>query len=386
MIIATLLPENINKRNELANLKKLVDQAPECQFLIGTAYHSVIERVETELSNFDNKIVFNTNFIYNENMNEKRGHEISCGKRAIATFLQKIDYNYCFFYDADVEIKAKDFIRYQDERIVTKFPYVMRDKFSLPVETFGVYLHSKSVVTGLPNYPACFYTTYTKDGKLYRNAAPDCAFRATLINAGVSIRTATDVTTKHWTGPSDYRQFSKGYMSNHMVVDSLNFCPVVKDSMPMDIASLVALKDFFKETVLNTAIEIGTGQGNGTNLLLDLGLLQINTFDESYDYLKKAKVLLEQHPRVNQCNIDFGKVKLENAGSYYFGRNLPEVDIAVIDGPINTAIGRVKTAAKIKSKIYVFHDYFRDKKYIDQFPAKTRIILETSKGVAILFA
>lgn len=401
-LITTLLPEDPTRLREIEHLAGLVKQVKEAglhdqiEFTVASAHQGALEQAAFAFARHDysHYRLLPTGFIYDpERHDQRRGHEIAYSKRRIAADWhdrQTVNgYGWVFYYDSDVELRLADILRFTcmvARKRAVKFPYCASGRLNTPGVQFGIFLHHGDV----GRYSDVVYQQVPLKGKkVTRNGAPDCNIRDWMVKKGIGIHTAHEVRTRHWRSREKYWQFFAGHRTEHRRLEDLDFDPVVSGHA-MDITAVRSIRDFLKGRTTRRTLDLGTGSGNGTQLLMSCGAEEILSVDQNPRWAGFVRRQCANHPRSGQCAIKFQTLPLQKNGAYYFGRSFRPFDVVLVDGPCNHPHARIRTARKIPSACYVFHDWNRDKALIRGFAASKpgyKLSADVAgRGVAFLVA
>lgn len=161
---------------------------------------------DNNINDFNNKVVAYRNaFNYDPQMDERRAHEISYGKKSIYRFACNHShlFDYFFYNDSDLEVRPVDIYNLCNslknlENTVVSIPYAMRDTKVVPPNVFGCHIIPSQILKDNEDLADIIYSTYeSKQGKLKRKGAPDTNLHDNLKSRGYIVQKATTIITKH---------------------------------------------------------------------------------------------------------------------------------------------------------------------------------------------
>lgn len=215
LIFATLLPEFAGERNELNNIRQMLQgyaeqsaHYAELHVVIGSAHPKVLSAAHAEvhalaIPNLRNAVFLHCPFAMRSSYYDQRGHEISFCKRFLHEYIKAQDWQGVLFWiDSDMSLDFKDIHRWVGklspaEKSFINFPYCLRGEVIAPIEQFGCY----AINSGLLSQEAVqtqYRTALGDNGLIHRVDAPDCLLRFALLDEGFDEIRATDVASKHY--------------------------------------------------------------------------------------------------------------------------------------------------------------------------------------------
>lgn len=376
-LIVTLFPEDPASKRELDHLESLVRASVErglqdqLTFWVGSAHHGALDaaRAVFERARYPHWRVLPTNFQYDPVMDERRAHEISIGKQFLAKAWSALKWEWIGFYDADIEINLDHITRAGAEvraDHVVKFPYVVRDpdRSFCPPQQFGAFVQHGEV----GDYSEIVYLLKKSGDKLCRDGAPDCNILRWMQLRGITISTAAWSRTCHWMSTTEYRQHWAGVTTQHRRLPGWGFDPAV-GGQTLDIPAMQAIRQFLSGRPIRTALDLGTGVGNGLQLLMDCGAASITSVDQYEKWMEAGQRQASRHPR-KDVQLITHLAELDADGSYRFDSRFAQpFDVVLVDGPCNNPAARIATVKKLTARCYIFHDWKRDRSLIKSFAA-----------------
>jgi hypothetical protein len=203
ILYTSLFPRLPYKQHEQENLEFFMDSVKyhnynNFKYIIASAHSFMLK------NSYD--YFLDTDFTYNEKMNEERGHEISFSKQKLFQLSNEImkeqEIDYLFYIDSDMMIDSKDVVElckaleYKENTFVN-IPYVLRDLKKVSNSSFGCYIIPFKILKENPDLYEVIYRTKIVDDQICRIGAPDCNIREELIRRGYKELNAHNINTRH---------------------------------------------------------------------------------------------------------------------------------------------------------------------------------------------
>jgi len=158
--------------------------------------------------------------VYNENMNERRFHEIAWSKQRIYMFMKikKVldSFDYIFYNDSDIQIDANDIyelckiLERKNNKIVSHIvnvPYIIKAKKQVVIDSFGCFILPTEILNNIIDITPLLYEVIDNNGKLYRRYDPDWILRKLLIREGCKEIRGDSCNTKHYLNNNNFYEF-----------------------------------------------------------------------------------------------------------------------------------------------------------------------------------
>lgn len=214
LVFSTLYPADLDIQKSCDNTLRLIEEWSEgykdkcdLRIIAGSAHKNSVQRMNASIKEkdealWDNSSILHCPFVLEDNMTERRGHEISFSKQYIFKELLNHNFDYLYFVDSDVYINFNDAwknIRKLQNKpnSFIQFPYTLRKSVSISPDQFGVYVLPRPLIT--PEHASVIYETdFTMLGKLRRKGAPDCKLLKKLLKNGYHRIKADDIKSIHY--------------------------------------------------------------------------------------------------------------------------------------------------------------------------------------------
>jgi hypothetical protein len=243
ILYLSLFPEN-NNCNEVENLKYFINSSiyhnikDEFSYRLFSCHEHTVKQLRSifncEGFSYENFFNFSNSTIQVErlffdlhekyNLNSRREHEISWGKKKIFTFMcfKQVykEFDYIVYIDSDTRIDSKDVYecckvlqlknkgRDRENNYFINIPYILKDKKIVVDDSFGAYILPCDSIHLLEDIIESIYEyNVNNQGIYFRRFLPDWIIRQKILKKGLVEIRGESCNTKHYINSFSYYEY-----------------------------------------------------------------------------------------------------------------------------------------------------------------------------------